>query len=74
MGIPGVRVSEVSGNSTSNPYSETSFTPPVDGKDMTLTIDENIQYFVEKVAEDALKKHNADSVSIAVMNLTMEKF
>ncbi|MGV1065973.1 stage V sporulation protein D [Clostridium perfringens] len=68
MGIPGVRVSEVSGNSASNPYSETSFTPPVDGKDMTLTIDENIQYFVEKVAEDALKKHNADSVSIAVMN------
>lgn len=68
MGIPGVRVSEVSGNSDSNPYSETSFTPPVDGKDMTLTIDENIQYFVEKVAEDALKKHNADSVSIAVMN------
>lgn len=68
MGIPGVRVSEVSGNSTSNPYSETRFTPPVDGKDMTLTIDENIQYFVEKVAEDALKKHNADSVSIAVMN------
>lgn len=68
IGIPGVRVSEVSGNSTSNPYSETSFTPPVDGKDMTLTIDENIQYFVEKVAEDALKKHNADSVSIAVMN------
>lgn len=68
MGIPGVRVSEVSGNSTSNPYSETSFTPPVDGKDMTLTIDENIQYFVEKVAESALKKHNADSVSIAVMN------
>ena len=68
MGIPGVRVSEVSGNSTSNPYSETSFTPPVDGKDMTLTIDENIQYFVEKVAEDALKKHNADSVSTAVMN------
>ena len=68
MGIPGVRVSEVSGNSTSNPYSETRFTPPVDGKDMTLTIDENIQYFVEKVAEDALNKHNADSVSIAVMN------
>lgn len=68
MGIPGVRVSEVSGNNTSNPYSETSFTPPVDGKDMTLTIDENIQYFVEKVAEDALNKHNADSVSIAVMN------
>ena len=68
MGIPGVRVSEVSGNSASNPYSETTFTPPVDGKDMTLTIDENIQYFVEKVAEDALKKHNADSVSIAVMN------
>ncbi|EOU2018782.1 stage V sporulation protein D [Clostridium perfringens] len=68
MGIPGVRVSEVSGNSTSNPYSETSFTPPVDGKDMTLTIDENIQYFVEKIAEDALNKHNADSVSIAVMN------
>lgn len=68
MGIPGVRVSEVSGNSSSNPYSETSFTPPVDGKDVTLTIDENIQYFTETIAEKALNDHNADSVSIAVMN------
>lgn len=68
MGIPGVRVSEVSGNSSSNPYSETSFTPPVDGKDITLTIDENIQYFTETIAEKALNDHNADSVSIAVMN------
>ncbi|EGT3615200.1 stage V sporulation protein D [Clostridium perfringens] len=68
MGIPGVRVNEVSGDSSSNPYSESSFTPPVDGKDVSLTIDENIQYFVETVAEKALKEHDADSVSIAVMN------
>lgn len=68
MGIPGVRVNEVSGDSSSNPYSESSFTPPVDGKDVSLTIDENIQYFVETVAERALKEHDADSVSIAVMN------
>lgn len=67
-GIPGVRVSEVSAINRSNPYSESSFTPPIDGKDMTLTIDENIQYFVEKIAEDALKEHNADSVGIVVMN------
>lgn len=68
MGIPGVRVNEVSGDSSSNPYSESSFTPPVDGKDVSLTIDENIQYFVETVAEKALKEHDADSVSVAVMN------
>lgn len=68
MGIPGVRVNEVSADSSANPYSEASFTPPVDGKDVTLTIDENIQYFVETVAGKALKEHNADSVSIAVMN------
>ena len=67
-GIPGVRVGEVFANETSNPYSSSTFTPPVDGKDVTLTIDENIQYFVEQVAESALSKHNADSVSIAVMN------
>lgn len=67
-GIPGVRVSEVSGNSAENPYSESIFTPPVDGKDITITIDENIQYFAETVAEKALKDHNADSVGIVIMN------
>ncbi|MGG5462502.1 stage V sporulation protein D [Clostridium sp. B9] len=68
MGIPGVRIAEVSGNSSSIPYSELSFTPPVDGKDVTLTVDENIQYFVETIAERALNEHKADSVSITVMN------
>lgn len=67
-GIPGVRVSEVSGNSAENPYSESNFTPPVHGKDVTLTIEENIQYFAERVAQKALEEHKADSVSIAIMN------
>ena len=35
---------------------------------MTLTVDETIQYFAEKVAEEGKKEYKADGVSIIVMN------
>lgn len=67
-GTPGVRITEI-GNSNSETANIISrFTAPVDGKDVVLTIDSTMQYFAEKVAEIALKEHNADAVTILVMN------
>ena len=67
-GLPGMRISEVARNSSGIPYSSSEFANPVDGKDVTLTVDETIQYFAEKVAEEGKKEYKADGVSIIVMN------
>lgn len=67
-GLPGMRISEVARNSSGIPYSNSEFAKPVDGKDVTLTVDETIQYFAEKVAEEGKKEYKADGVSIIVMN------
>ncbi|MGG5462486.1 stage V sporulation protein D [Clostridium sp. B9] len=67
-GLPGMRISEVARNSYGIPYSNSEFADPVDGKDVTLTIDETIQYFAEKVAEKGVQEYKADGVMITVMN------
>jgi len=41
---------------------------PRDGKDIYLTIDSSIQFFVEKELEAAVKKHNAKSGTVIVMD------
>ena len=67
QGTSGKRVSEVSkvtDEVTSNTIS--SFTKPIDGKDVVLTIDSTIQGFVEKAADEALKDNKAKAVSIIV--------
>ncbi len=51
-----MRISEVARNSSGIPYSNSEFAKPVDGKDVTLTVDETIQYFAEKVAEEGKKR------------------
>ena len=67
-GVPGMRIAELDRRSEELPYTVSSFTPPVNGKDVTLTIDESIQFFAEKSAEQALKDNKAKAVSIIVMN------
>ena len=67
-GKPGVRIAELGRNSEELPYTITSFTPPVDGKDIVLTIDEKIQLFAEKAASIALNDNKAKSVNVTVMN------
>lgn len=61
-GIPGVKIGE------SNPFGKESYTEPVQGKDLVLTIDQKIQHLVEKEAKLALETENADSVNILVMD------
>ena len=52
-GVPGLKITELDKNNRDLPYTISQFTSPVAGKDVTLTIDENIQNFAEKAAQQA---------------------
>lgn len=67
-GVPGLRISEIDRNAENLPYTISEFTSPIDGKDVVLTIDKEIQYFAEKIAEKGLVDNNAKRVSVTVMN------
>ena len=67
-GVPGVRITELDRNSDNLPYTISRFTAPIAGKDVTSTIDKNIQAFAEKVAEKGLIDNKAKRVSILVTN------
>ncbi|MGL4850078.1 MAG: stage V sporulation protein D [Clostridium sp.] len=67
-GVPGMKISEIDKNGTDLPYTISKYTPPVNGSDVFLTIDENIQYAAEKAAEKALIDHKAKNVSITISN------
>lgn len=67
-GVPGVKITEMDNAYTDLPYTVSEYTEPVNGKDVTLTIDENIQAFAESIAEQAYKDQEAKAVSIMVMD------
>lgn len=67
-GIPGMKIAELDKNNRDLPYTISQFTSPINGKDVSLTIDENIQNFAEKIAEQAYEDNKAKAVSILVMD------
>lgn len=67
-GVPGIKISEIDQKSEDLPYTISEFTEPIDGRDVTTTIDQNIQYFAEKLAEEACNDNSAKAVSIMVMD------
>jgi stage V sporulation protein D (sporulation-specific penicillin-binding protein) len=67
-GTPGMKIAELDSKSGDLPYTISQYTAPVDGKDVTLTIDENIQFFAEKVATQAQIDQKAKAVSVIVMD------
>lgn len=67
-GTPGVRITEIAKEGNTAPDIISNFKPPVDGKDVTLTIDSTIQGFLEKAANKALEENKADNVSIIATN------
>ena len=67
-GIPGVKIGEFDKNNNDLPYGDSQFTSPVNGKDVTLTIDETIQSFAEKVAQQAYEDNKAKATSVLVMD------
>ena len=67
-GTPGSATYIADRNNSQLPFDDSQYTPPVNGKDLVLTIDENIQLVAEKAAEKALNENRAKSVSITVMD------
>ncbi|MGH4137326.1 peptidoglycan D,D-transpeptidase FtsI family protein [Clostridium sp.] len=67
-GVPGVKVAQVDRNNNELPYTEAITVKPVDGKNLTLTIDERIQELAETVAKETLAQNGAKSVSITIMD------
>jgi len=50
------------------PLGENTVVPPEDGEDLTLTIDSDTQYFVQRVLGKAVRQARADSGSAVVMD------
>lgn len=67
-GTPGVRISETDNKSKGQPSTISEYTKPVDGKDLVLTIDDMIQSFCEKAAQQALNDNKAKAVTIIAMD------
>ena len=67
-GIPGMKITELEKSNTDYPYTISKFTSPENGKDVTLTIDENIQAFAEKVAQQVYDENKAKAASVLVMD------
>ncbi|WP_160678626.1 stage V sporulation protein D [Clostridium sp. C8-1-8] len=67
-GTPGVRIAEINRKSEELPYTISNFTAPIQGKDVELTIDKQIQMFADKAASQALSDNKAKAVSVIVMN------
>eukprot|EP00831_Metopus_contortus_P078455 TRINITY_DN759_c0_g1_i8.p2 TRINITY_DN759_c0_g1~~TRINITY_DN759_c0_g1_i8.p2 ORF type:complete len:380 (+),score=37.89 TRINITY_DN759_c0_g1_i8:1031-2170(+) len=67
-GIPGMKITELDKDNNDLPYTISEFTSPINGKNVTLTIDENIQYFAEKIAQQCYEDNKAKAVSILVMD------
>lgn len=65
-GVSGIKIAEVDKQNRELPYSAVTLTPAINGSDLSLTIDEKIQYFIENLAEEAMEKHEADSVTMIV--------
>lgn len=67
-GTPGSTIYQADNRSSQLPYVDSQNSAPVNGKDLVLTIDENIQLIAEQAAEKALATNRAKSVSITVMD------
>lgn len=67
-GVPGRKISEIDSKGQDYPYTISEYTKPVDGSDLTLTIDQNIQHFAEKVAQQSYTDNKAKAVSVLVMD------
>jgi stage V sporulation protein D (sporulation-specific penicillin-binding protein) len=67
-GSPGKIETETDALGREIPFSTDKYIPPRDGYDLVLTIDEVIQHFAEKAAENALIENKAKSVTAIVMD------
>ncbi|GAA0177261.1 stage V sporulation protein D [Clostridium sediminicola] len=67
-GTPGIRITETDIKSQELGNTISEYIPPVEGKNVVLSIDEMIQHFAEKAAEQALIDNKANAVTIIISN------
>ena len=67
-GVPGRKIAELDSNGQDFPYTISQYTSPVNGSDLELTIDQNIQSFAEQAAEQAYTDNKAKAASVLVMD------
>ncbi len=66
-GTPGMVVSAKNAVGTYMPYSYQEVYNAEDGNNLVLTIDQNIQHFVERQLESAVKEHNVEERAVAIV-------
>lgn len=67
-GVPGRIVAEKDASGRDLPQTKSKFTPPVPGKNLILTIDSTIQYYVERELDRIEEKHKPARSAIIVMD------
>ena len=67
-GLSGIRIGGVDAYSNDLPFVSGKQTNAINGKDIATTIDENLQYYAELVANEGLETYKAKRVSITIMN------
>ncbi|WP_242847799.1 stage V sporulation protein D [Fervidicella metallireducens] len=67
-GTPGRFMGETDAYHREMPYSMANYVAPKNGNDIVLTIDQSIQYFVEKQLERGLVEYKAKQISAIVMD------
>lgn len=68
LGVPGKIILQKDVHNNQLPYDDSQYVPAANGKDLILTIDQQIQQYAEQAAQQALTDNKAKSVTITVMN------
>lgn len=67
-GIAGMKIGSYDSWGNRLPFDTYKFTPAIDGSDIITTVDENLQYIAEKIAQKGLEEHNAKGVHVLIMD------
>lgn len=65
-GIDGIKIAEIDKKNRELPYEDVVKTEAINGSTLVLGIDEKVQYYLQNLAQEALDKHQADSVTMMV--------
>lgn len=68
LGVPGKMILQKDVKNNELPYDDSQYIPAANGKDLILTIDQQIQQYAEQAAQKALTDNKAKAVTITVMN------
>lgn len=67
-GIAGMKIGSYDSWGNRLPFDTYKFTPAIDGSDIITTVDENLQYIAEKIAQKGLEENNAKGVHVLIMD------